>query len=64
MQLIIYKLSVIVFYVPTEDTVEGAKDTFYEKLEEAVEEKPSQCHDVLLIPGDLNANVGSDNQVI
>ena len=54
------KLTVIVCYAPTEDALEEDKDTFYDQLQELVDETPS--HDVLLIMGDLNAKVGSNNK--
>ena len=54
------KLTVIVCYAPTEDTEEEEKDTFYDSLQRTVDETPR--HDVLLVMGDLNAKVGSDNE--
>ena len=54
------KLTVIVCYAPTEDKEEEEKDSFYEELQKAVEETPA--HDVLLILGNLNAKVGTNNE--
>ena len=54
------KLTVVVCYAPTEDALEEDKDTFYDQLQELVDETPS--HDVLLIMGNLNAKVGSNNK--
>lgn len=54
------KLTVIVCYGPTENSVDVEKDTFYDQLQKLVDE--TQAHDVLLIMGDLNAKVGSNNK--
>ncbi|XP_061176934.1 craniofacial development protein 2-like [Saccostrea echinata] len=54
------KLTVVVCYSPTEDKDEEEKDSFYEELQRAIEETP--VHDVLLILGDLNAKVGTNNE--
>ncbi|XP_062572471.1 craniofacial development protein 2-like [Saccostrea cucullata] len=53
------KLTVIVCYSPTEDK-EEEKNSFYEELQRAVEETP--VHDVLIIRGDLNAKIGTNNE--
>ena len=53
------KLSVLVCYAPTEDVNAKVKDAFYDQLQTAVESV--HAHDMLLILGDLNAKVGSDN---
>ena len=53
------KLSVLVCYTPTEDANAEVKDAFYDQLQTAVESV--HAHDMLLILGDLNAKVGSDN---
>ena len=53
------KLSVLVCYAPTEDANAEVKDAFYDQLQTAVESV--HAHDMLLILGDLNAKVGSDN---
>ena len=54
------KLSVIVCYAPTEDTADQEKGTFYDELQATVDETSSP--DVLLIMGDLNVKVETDNQ--
>ena len=53
------KLSVLVCYAPTEDANAEVRDAFYDQLQTAVESV--HAHDMLLILGDLNAKVGSDN---
>ena len=53
------KLSVLVCYAPTEDANAEVKDAFYDQLQTALESV--HAHDMLLILGDLNAKVGSDN---
>ncbi|XP_056017205.1 relaxin receptor 1-like [Ostrea edulis] len=55
----IYKKTVIACYAPTEVAEEDDKDIFYEKLQELIETTPR--HDILVVLGDLNANVGNDN---
>jgi hypothetical protein len=54
------KLTTIVCYAPTEDADEEEKDVFYDKLQEIIDETPS--HDMLLLMGDLNAKVGTENK--
>lgn len=54
------KLSVIVAYAPTEVADEEDKEEFYSALQTAVEDIPR--HDVLLLLGDFNAQVGSNNE--
>lgn len=49
------KLTVIVCYSPTEDKEEEDKDSFYKNFRKHV-------HDVLLILGDLNAKVDTNNE--
>ena len=53
------KLSVLVCYAPTEDANAEVKDAFYDQLQTALESV--HAHDMLLILGNLNAKVGSDN---
>ncbi|XP_052242647.1 uncharacterized protein LOC127852735 [Dreissena polymorpha] len=53
------KLTIIVCYAPTEVAEATEKDAFYDQLQEVIES--TQKHDVLLVLGDLNANVGKDN---
>uniref|UniRef100_A0A0B7B0I4 Endonuclease/exonuclease/phosphatase domain-containing protein n=1 Tax=Arion vulgaris TaxID=1028688 RepID=A0A0B7B0I4_9EUPU len=50
-------MSVIVCYVPTEDEI---KDKFYENLQAIIAKIPK--HDVLMIIGNFNAQVGKDNR--
>ena len=54
------KLSVIVCYAPTEDAEDEIKDKFYESLQAIIAKIPK--HDVLMIIGDFNAQVGNDNR--
>ncbi|XP_061188077.1 craniofacial development protein 2-like [Saccostrea echinata] len=54
------KLTVVVCYSPTEDKDEEEKDSFYEELQRAIEETP--VHDVLLILGNVNAKVVTNNE--
>lgn len=53
------KVSIVVCYVPIEGAEEDAKDDFYDSLQTAIEGIPK--HDILLLLGDFNAKVGSDN---
>lgn len=53
-------MTVIVCYGPTEDSVDVEQDSFYDQLQTLVDKIPA--HDVLLIMGDLNAKVGSNNK--
>jgi len=54
------KLTSIVCYAPTEDTEDDEKDSFYDNLQQVVDATPT--HDVILIIGDLNAKVGTENK--
>ena len=54
------KLSIVVAYAPTENANDEDKDQFYEALQSTVEGIPK--HDVLLLMGDMNARVGSNNK--
>jgi hypothetical protein len=53
------KLLILVDYAPINDATEADKDQFYSTLQAAIEDIPG--HDVLLLLGDFNARVGSNN---
>ena len=53
------KLSVIVAYAPINDADEEDKDQFYSALQAVLDDIPR--HDVMLLMGDFNAKVGSNN---
>ena len=53
------KLTIIQCYSPTNDAEPEEKEAFYSMLQAEKEKTPT--HDVLIIMGDLNAKVGSDN---
>ena len=53
------KLTLVLCYAPTNDADEELKDDWYEQLQRAVSQVPK--HDLLMIIGDLNAKVGSQN---
>ena len=46
-------------YAPTEEAEKEEKDNFYDSLQLILEDIPK--HDVLVVLGDFNARVGSDN---
>ena len=52
-------LSIIQCYAPTNDSNDRDKEAFYEQLQATFENV--HCRDFLLVMGDLNAKVGSDN---
>ncbi|KAK2707601.1 hypothetical protein QYM36_015341 [Artemia franciscana] len=52
------KLTVIVVYAPTNDTVDQTKDYFYRVLSNVV--AIAHRHDIVTLCGDFNAKVGSD----
>ena len=53
------KMTVIQIYSPTNDASDEDKDTFYELLQKEID--ATSLHDVLIVLGDANAKVGSDN---
>ena len=53
------KLTIILCYAPTNESDKEDKEDWYEQLQQAVAKVPQ--HDMLLINGDMNAKVGSDN---
>lgn len=52
-------MTAIIRYATTHDAKEEVKDEFYNQLEEAIRTTPQ--HDMLLVAGDLNARLGTDN---
>ena len=52
-------MSIIQCYAPIEDADDEEKDDFYTQLQEVLQAVPK--HDVLLVTGDLNAKIESDN---
>ena len=52
-------LSITQCYAPTNDSNDRDKEAFYEQLQATFENV--HCRDLLLVMGDLNAKVGSDN---
>ena len=52
-------MSIIQCYAPIEGADDEEKDDFYAQLQEVLEAVPK--HDVLLVTGDLNAKIESDN---
>ena len=53
------KLTIILCYAPTNESDKEDKEDWYEQLQQAAAKVPQ--HDMLLIIGDMNAKVGSDN---
>ena len=53
------KLTIILCYAPTNASDKEDKEDWYEQLQQAVAKVPQ--HDMLLIIGDMNDKVGSDN---
>ena len=54
------KLTVVICYSPKCGSKEEEKEAFYDQLQKTVEE--TSVHDVLLLLGDLNAKVGTNNE--
>ena len=53
------KLTIIQCYAPTNDSEDEVKEDWYEQLQAEVAKVPQ--HDMLLVMGDMNAKIGSDN---
>ncbi|XP_039403554.1 uncharacterized protein LOC120409474, partial [Mauremys reevesii] len=53
------KTTIIQCYAPTQQAEEEEKDLFYIRLQEEILKTP--CHDILILMGDFNAEVGSNN---
>ena len=53
------KLTILQCYAPTNEAEEEVKEDWYEQLQMAVSKVPQ--HDILLLTGDMNAKVGTDN---
>lgn len=52
-------ISIVQCYAPTNEDKDDIKETFYEELNEMVSSIPK--HDVLIVMGDMNTKVGTDN---
>ena len=54
------KTNVVVIYAPTEEAEEEEKDNFYDQCQDVFNEIPK--HDMVLLLGDMNAQVDSNRQ--
>ena len=53
-----HNLTLINVHAPTEEKTEEEKDKFYDELQKAYDRAPK--HDIVMILGDLNANIGKE----
>jgi exonuclease III len=53
-----FNITFVCVYAPTEEADEEVKDTFYNQLEQEIDQISK--HDVKIVIGDLNANVGRE----
>ena len=53
------KLTIVQAYAPTNNAGEAEKEEFYEQLQDVLQRIPR--HDMVMLIGDFNAKVGSDN---
>ena len=53
------KTTIVQCYAPKEQALEEDKDLFFGILQEQIDKTPQ--HDILILMGDFNAKVGSDN---
>ena len=54
-----YKLTILQCYAPTNKAEEEVKEDWYLQLQKVVSKVPQ--HDILLLTGDMNAKVGTNN---
>lgn len=58
----IRNVTIIQCYAPTESTIYAEKEAFYDQLTQAINSVPKK--DICIVMGDLNAQIGSDNEQI